>query len=162
MSLDEEEAKNEHELLADKRKNDKQHGISFPSTDQINLNQAIICTYDYHKDIKDDKNAEDIENLDIPKDSFSFCADCNNGTEDSMGSASICTDESGKQNNHICKKVENARHGTVNRCDCPLGFDGPLCQIRPVEGAVTLHLDYGNGFCPICGDGNDWNLWDLD
>ncbi len=25
-----------------------------------------------------------------------------------------------------------------------------------------LHLDYGNGLCPICGEGNDWSLWDLD
>ncbi len=37
------------------------------------------------------------------KEFFFFCADCFNGTEDSIGSTSICTDESGKQNIDICK-----------------------------------------------------------
>ncbi len=65
MSLDEEEAKNEHELLADESEDDDVHpGIYIPSTDQ---NEATIFTYDDHKDMKDDKNAGDIENLDIPK-----------------------------------------------------------------------------------------------
>ncbi len=94
------------------------------------------------------------------KEFFFLCADCYNGFNEAEG-VSICTDESGKVNYDICKTVKNDRHGTVSRCDCPHGFGGPLCQIRPVEGAVTLHLDYGNGFCPICGEGNDWSLWDL-
>ncbi len=72
VGLDEEEAKNELELGTDEIKDDVQHGISSSSTDCINPNQASIATYEDRKDIKDDKSADDIERMDIPKDSFSM------------------------------------------------------------------------------------------
>ena len=91
------------------------------------------------------------------KEFFFFCADCFNGTE----GISICTDERGNVNHDICETVESKHHGIVNRCNCPPGFSGPLCEIRPVEGIVKLHFDYGDGVCLVCGEANDWSLWDL-
>ncbi len=72
VCLDEEEAKNEqvHVLLADESEDVVvQPDISTLSTDHI---QTSICTNENCKDIENDKSTKEIEQMVIPKDSFSM------------------------------------------------------------------------------------------
>lgn len=66
-------------------------------------------------------------------------------------------------NDDICIEVEGL-NGPVNRCACDPGFMGPLCNIHPVEGSVSLHLQHSGtgGICSVCGGGDFWYAYKLD
>jgi len=86
-----------------------------------------------------------------------LCADCLNGES----GVTNCFGEDGLENTELCQLV-NQPEETVYRCNCPPGFIGPLCQTRPVEGNVQLHLEHGApNACSSCGENNMWNVWDL-
>jgi hypothetical protein len=86
-----------------------------------------------------------------------LCADCLNGES----GVTNCFGEDGLEDTKLCQLV-NQPEETVYRCNCPPGFIGPLCQTRPVEGNVQLHLEHGApNACSSCGENNMWNVWDL-
>ena len=72
VGLDGEEAKNEHELLADESEDVVQPGTGISSLSTTDHIQTSIFTYEDRKDIENDKNTKEIEQMDIPKDSFSM------------------------------------------------------------------------------------------
>mmetsp|Transcript_4257 Transcript_4257/g.8827 ORF Transcript_4257/g.8827 Transcript_4257/m.8827 type:complete len:837 (+) Transcript_4257:208-2718(+) len=87
---------------------------------------------------------------------FTFqCSDCATSCESE--DAGSCMGHDGHCNADLClpqKKEMNA--SSVYRCKCEPGFMGPHCNVYPVEGTLSLYLDYGTGVCGVCGQENIW------
>ncbi len=91
------------------------------------------------------------------------CADCAKSchgiTDFELG---YCEHSTGYCNADICEEVAGLQ-GPVNRCQCEPGFMGPLCNMHPVEGTVSIYLDHsGTGVCGVCGGGDFWKGYTLD
>jgi len=91
-----------------------------------------------------------------------LCADCEEDDDYASG-ISYCLGSNGMQNNSLCISENSPLlKRPVNRCNCEHGFIGPLCQTRPVEGKLLLHLEHGKkNSCSICGENNMWTVWEL-
>mmetsp|Transcript_21472 Transcript_21472/g.48506 ORF Transcript_21472/g.48506 Transcript_21472/m.48506 type:complete len:247 (-) Transcript_21472:40-780(-) len=57
---------------------------------------------------------------------------------------------------YVCHKKKEMNASSVYRCKCEPGFMGPHCNVYPVEGTLSLYLDYGTGVCGVCGQENIW------
>jgi hypothetical protein len=97
------------------------------------------------------------------------CADCTPNcdpdtdadTEDDW-QLGYCEGSMGYCNADICREDLDIWRMPVKRCQCEPGFMGPLCNVHPVEGTVTLYLDHSDtGVCGVCGD-NFWEPLTLD
>jgi len=85
-----------------------------------------------------------------------LCADCTSYYNYTRPGGVSCQNRWGQDDNSMCMPTKSTLHGIVNRCNCTIGFDGPTCNIRPVEGTVSVHLDHATGVCSVCGEGNTW------
>jgi len=84
-----------------------------------------------------------------------LCADCHGPC--------YCISHTGQQDDSLCQDVSSSFHeDQVSRCQCEHGFIGPLCQTRPVEGKLLLHMDQGvANDCSICGEHDEFITWEL-
>uniref|UniRef100_A0A6S8Z0G3 EGF-like domain-containing protein n=2 Tax=Chaetoceros debilis TaxID=122233 RepID=A0A6S8Z0G3_9STRA len=93
-----------------------------------------------------------------------LCADCKTSNHTSGIGFVHCNDRNGTidwpdwPDLGMCIPTQSILHGEVNRCNCTTGFDGPDCNIRPVEGTVTIHLEVNRCNCTTGFDGPDCNI----
>lgn len=75
---------------------------------------------------------------------YTLCADCK---PEKGAPGSYCRNQDGLEDTRLCKSEHDPIHKrSDNRCDCPDGFAGPLCQTRefPVCSSMRLFLHISN------------------